>query len=104
MDNAVNNKVSDLTNQVDQLKSQLDTLQAKIANIDSKRIKQQNILPDVIKMRHIGEGVRFIRSGLAASKPTKGEKPMQGSPVYFAYDTNVLYIFNGTAWKSTTLT
>ncbi len=63
-------------------------------------------MPDVVKMRHIGEGVRYIRGGVTAGKPTSGEEPSQGYAVYFDETTNKLYIWNrsSNAWKSATLT
>jgi len=64
-------------------------------------ISQSSIFPDTIKQRHVGEGVRFIRAGLAASRPTSGEK---AGAIYFATDTNVLSIWNGTAWTTHTIT
>ena len=63
-------------------------------------IGQFDVLPDAIKQRHIGEGVRFIRAGLAADRPTSGEK--EGA-FYYATDTFVLSGWTGSAWKTTTL-
>ena len=81
----------------------LKELEERIAKLETKRVLQQDILPDVVKMRHIGEGVRFIRGGITADKPTAGEEPMQGNAVYFDTDTDKLYVWNGSSWVSTTL-
>lgn len=62
---------------------------------------QFDVLPDVVKSRHVGEGVRFVRAGTAANRPTSGEKT---GAIYLATDTNVLSCWNGTAWVSETLT
>lgn len=64
-------------------------------------IGQFDILPDQVKSRHISEGVRYLRSGLDASKPTSGEKI---GAVYFSYDTDTLYVWNGTSWVGEVLT
>lgn len=81
----------------------LNKLNERITNLESKRILQQDVISDAIKMRHIGEGVRFIRSGLEENLPT-AESPKQGSSIYWATDTATLYIWDGTDWKAVTLT
>lgn len=86
-----------------EIADELQKLREKVAFLEKKRITQVDIVPYAIKQRHVGEGVKFIQSGLDTDKPT-GETPLQGSEAYFATDTNKLYIFNGTAWVSTTLT
>ncbi len=40
--------------------------------------------------------VRSITAGLVADRPTSGE----AGDIYLATDTNVLYIHNGSAWRS----
>lgn len=92
-----------MDNEIQQLKEQLKDLEDRIRTLEGKRIFQQDLVPDVVKMRHVGEGVRFIRSGLVSKLPT-AEKPMQGSALYWATDTNTLYIYNGTAWVLIPLT
>ena len=64
-------------------------------------LSQQDIFPDTIKQRHIAEGVRYVRAGVAASRPTSGEK---NGAIFFATDTDELYVWNGTVWVSETLT
>ena len=87
----------------EELKKQIKDLQQKVEDLTNKRITQSNLLPDVVKQRHIGEGVRYLRSGLEANLPTSGEEPMQGSAVYFCTDSKKLKIWDGSVWKSTTL-
>ena len=70
----------------------------------STRTYQYNIPPNAIKQRHIGEGVRFLRSGLAADRPASPETSQNGLALYWAYDTGVLSIWSGTAWLSETFT
>lgn len=55
---------------------------------------------DTVKARQIGEGVRFLRSGLAAARPTAGER---AGAVFFATDTFVLSVWTGALWKDETL-
>ena len=83
----------------------LKELEERIAKLETKRVLQQDILPDVVKMRHIGEGVRFIRGGITADKPTAGEEPMQGNAVFYDETAEKLYIWNRTsgAWVSVSL-
>ena len=64
-------------------------------------IGQFDILPDMVKQRHVGEGVRFIRSGTAANRPTSGEK---AGAVYFSTDSDTLNIWNGVNWVQEILT
>lgn len=65
---------------------------------DAKRIQQQDILPAAVHQRHLFQGL-IIFPGLAADRPD-GSTEVQA---YFSQDTNVLSIWNGTAWKSVTL-
>lgn len=69
------------------------------------RIYQQDIVPGAVKQRHISEGVIFIRSGLAANRPSTltVEASQNGSAMYWATDTFALSIWTGSAWKSVTL-
>ena len=60
-----------------------------------ENLDQQDITSDLIKQRHVGEGIRFIRAGTAANRPTSGE--LNGA-IYFATDTAVLSLWDGSAW------
>lgn len=60
-------------------------------------ITQDRIVPRAIKQRHCE--ALLIFTGLAANRPS-GKTDTRA---YFATDTNVLSIWNGTAWKSVTL-
>lgn len=84
------------------LQDQIKKLNDRVEYLETKRLVQQDFLPDVVKMRAIGEGVRYIRSGLAADIPTP-ETPMQGSPLYFCTDTGDLKVYDGSAWLTTNL-
>lgn len=88
------------------LLEKLEKLDKKIQQLENKRINQMDITPDSVKMRSIGEGVRYIRDGIDTSKPTVGEKPLQGAAVYFDYTNNKLWIWNRKTnlWKSVILT
>lgn len=83
----------------------MEKMQKKIDQLETKRINQMDILPDVVKTRHIGEGVRFIRDGETADKPVRGEEPLQGAASFFDRTANKLWLWNrdsGT-WKYVTL-
>ena len=75
-----------------QVEDRLKKLEDTVRFLTEKRIAQVDILPDSVKMRHVGEGVRFIRGGATASKPTKGEGVMQGYAIYFDTTAKKLYI------------
>jgi len=64
------------------------------------RITQTMIPSGTIKTRHVGEGVRFIRAGIASERPTTGE--LAGA-LYFQTDDFKLYVYTGSTWKSITL-
>ena len=81
-----------------QLEKDLKEIKDKITLIEQRRTGQQMILPDAVKMRHVGEGVRYVRSGLEADKPTEGEEPLQGAATYFSTDIDTLWIWNGDSW------
>jgi hypothetical protein len=85
------------------LQKQVEDLKVEVEKLKNKRIMQSDILPDVLKQRHIGEGVRFIQSGLAADLP-EVNIPMQGQQIFFATDTHTLYVYDGTAWRTQVLT
>ena len=59
-------------------------------------LSQSDFMPDIIKQRHVGEGVRYIRAGATTLKPTSGEK---AGALFFDTTTNKLYIWTGSAWK-----
>lgn len=86
------------------IEKRLKELEKRIKLLEQKRIFQQDIIPDAIKMRHMGEGNRFVRSGLEADLPTVPETGTDSSAMYFATDTDTLYIYNGTTWVSEVLT
>lgn len=88
---------------IDEIADELQKLREKVAFLMEKRIMQTDIVPDSIKTRAMGEGNRYVIAGLDADRPTGYTVP--GSTLlYFATDTNKLWIYNGVAWKSQTLT
>jgi len=86
--------------QIEELNIKIRELSRRIESLEGRRLFQQDYINDSIKSRHIGEGVRFVRSGLEAKLPT-AEEPMQGQPVYWATDSKKLYIYTGSAWVKT---
>ena len=83
--------------------NQLASIKQAVEGLLSKRIFQDDIVPGAVKMRHMGEANMYIMAGLEANRPD-GDTVTSSTSAYFATDTNKLYIWNGTAWKSTTLT
>jgi hypothetical protein len=96
--------MDDTDNRLKQLEDKFSTLKDRVDFLDDKRVLQADITPNAVKMRHIGEGVRFIRSGISTKRPTDGETCLQGQPLFWATDTGVLSIWDGTQWLETTLT
>lgn len=82
---------------------EIEKLKKEIADLKSKRIYQQDITPDVVKMRHMGEANRYVWAGLEADLPT-GVSVTSSVIAYYATDTHKLYIWDGSVYKSVTLT
>lgn len=82
---------------------EIETLKKEVKVLKQKRIFQQDIVPQSVKGRHIGEGPWLVRSGLDANKPSVPPTGTDSSAIYFATDTDKLYIWNGAAWVSATL-
>ena len=83
-------------------KDEVERLIRKILSEEISAIKGQfDLLPDSVKERHVGEGVRFIRAGTVANRPTTPEKD---GAVYYATDENKLYIGDTDAWLEETFT
>jgi len=66
---------------------------------DGIRVAQQNLLPKCVHQRHIFQGW-VIFSGLAANRPD-GTTQIKA---YFATDTHILSLWDGTSWFNVTLT
>lgn len=79
----------------DQTKREIITL---VAEEVRKLFAQSDAVRRSVKQRHL-EGDLIFR-GLAAKRPS-GSSEVK---IYFATDTNVLSIWNGTAWTSHTIT
>lgn len=92
---------------MEDFQKQIDQLQEQIDDLRDQRLRQMDIIPGSVKNRHMGEPNTYVFSGLAASRPASGSKLTStglGCTMYWAYDTGVLSIWNGTAWLSETLT
>lgn len=72
----------------------LKDLEEDVRFLMEKRIAQTDVLPGAIKQRHISEGVKFVRGGATADKPTKGEGTLQGYAMFYDTTTNRLYVWN----------
>lgn len=73
---------------------QIQDLLRRVKALENKRIYQDDIVSDGVKTRHVGEGVRFIQTGVAADRPTTPAEPPGSAMIYFETDTNKLYIWN----------
>jgi len=87
-----------------QLEAEITELKKQIYELANRRLQQSMYLPDSVKSRHIGEGVRFIRSGASTELPTEGEPTSYGSPIFYEIDTKKIKIWDGTTWRYFTLT
>ena len=87
----------------EEMEKKLFDLERRIEEIDSKRGTQAQFLPDTIKARFIGEGVRFLRIGASTDLPAEGERD---GACYYERNTKILKIWNKTnsAWEAVTLT
>lgn len=86
----------------------VQNLRQEVESLKQQRVGQQMILPQAIKNRHMGEANTYIYGGLSANRPTRGNTIKAGNTIisisaYFETDTNKLYIWNNTTWKSVTL-
>lgn len=68
--------------------------------IDKKEyIQSQDLSPEIVESRHIAPPFRIIEFGLESALPNGSTR----TKAFFATDTNKLYMWNGSAWVSTTL-
>lgn len=91
---------------MDELQEQIEDLKTKISRLETARVYQMDITPQAVKNRHLGEPNTYIYSGLEADLPTEGVQLTStglGCSVYWCTDSGKLKIWNGTAWKSVTL-
>jgi len=83
-----------------EIEKRIKELERQIKEFRFSNIHQQNIASDSVKSRHVGEGVRYLRAGTAADRPSSGEK---AGAIWFSTDSFVLSIYTGSAWKTVTL-
>lgn len=76
----------------------LSAQDARIKSLETALVDQQNIVPKAVKNRHI-DGI-IIETGLATNRPDGSTH----TKAYFATDSGVLSIWDGTQWLDTTLT
>lgn len=85
------------------IKKEIKNLQTQIDELRTRRIHEHDLIPGEIKSKHISEGVKWVRSGVAADLPSEGPPTDYGSAIYFETDTGNLNIWNGSAWMVVTL-
>jgi hypothetical protein len=81
------------------LQGDVEDLEDQANFLQSRRITQTSLVPGAVKQRHIGEGVRFIASGIEADLPTPAPPTQLGTAIFFATDTKKLWIWDGKVWK-----
>jgi hypothetical protein len=75
------------------LEKEIEKLKQEVEKLKTRRVGQSEVLNSAIKMRHIGEGIKFIQSGLVADLPAVNI-PMQGTQIFYAYDSKKFYAYN----------
>lgn len=95
---------SNESNLIDATITRVQKLEQQFEKLSNKRITQDQYLPGSIKTRAMGESNLYVYSGLAADRPTAGNIVTNSTSIYFSTDTGILAIWNGTAWKTVTLT
>ena len=79
----------------DKLEKEIEKLKEEVKLLRERRIHQTMITAGTIKRRHLEDKITVF--GLAADRPTNDTT---GISVWFATDTNVLSLWNGTAFLS----
>lgn len=96
-----------MNNNYEQLMQRLINLEQKV-NQGAQTgllVGQQNIIPGSIKNRAMGEANSYVFGGSASNKPTVGVVMNTNSfSIYFDTTANKLWIWNGSVWKSVSLT
>lgn len=87
----------------EQIVAEIQDIKKRLKDFERGRLDQSVFMPNSIKARFIGDGVRIIRAGDSDNLPLVGE--LKGA-IYFEEDTNKLKVYNATeqAWKEETLT
>jgi acetylglutamate kinase len=81
------------------VEAMIKDLQDQVDYLMHRRVTQADVLPDSIKQRALGEANRYILTGLEIDLPT-GQLFGSSTSAFFAFDTNKLFIWNGTTWMS----
>lgn len=91
-----------MDNDIEQLKTKISKLEHDIDVLKKRRIYQQDIIPDGVKQRHMGESNRYVWAGLEADLPDGVSLP-SSVVAYFCTDSNKWSVWNGTAFVSVIL-
>lgn len=81
--------------------AEITKLKKLISDVATKRIGKNNIIPASISQTHLISGSFVIIFDIASNRPTAGTDRCKA---FFATDTNVLSLWNGSAWKTQTFT
>lgn len=91
---------------IDDLVRIINQLQADIKLLQQKRMYQMDYTPQSITNRAMGEPNSYVFSGLSANRPTTGvalKNAGLGCSIWWSTDTHVLSIWDGTVWRTVTL-
>lgn len=94
----------ELQKQIEGLKKDIDELKKRIRLVDEKRVFQQDLVPDAVKMRAMGEANRFVRAGTATNKPTVGEDATDSTAMYYDVTNHKLWVYDSGVWKYASFT
>lgn len=83
------------------VEKRLQLLEEALKTLMRQRIDGSDIIPGSIDQTHMSVNNMVIVYDKASNRPTQGTNSLLA---FFATDTNVLSIWNYTAWKSVTLT
>jgi hypothetical protein len=83
------------------LEQRLQVLENAVAQLVTRRIGKNNIIPGSINQTHLASGCGVIIFDKAANRPTAGSNFILA---FFATDSHVLSLWDGAAWRTQTLT
>lgn len=89
------------------LQAQIDELKKEIELLKQRRLYQMDFTPGSVTNRAMGQPNSYVFSGLSTNRPTTGvslKNAGLGCSIWWSTDTHVLSIWDGTQWRTQTLT
>lgn len=78
---------------IDETKKLFQEIKKELEDLRFRRVFQQDIVPQAVKQRHMGEPNAYISAGLVANRPDPAEVT-SGVSAYYGLDTKKLYVWN----------